>query len=102
MCLQEPVSSQDKRVFLKGFIDPFERFHSPFTYWSFFLFSVRFLLAERIGYTFGWHYHTTDLNSLGHCIYVHQGRILCAAGLEPQAPSQPPLPMSYPGATKIF
>ena len=42
-----------------------------------------------------------NLNSLGHCICVHQGKISAAAGLDPGTPDfeSTKLPMSYPGAT---
>ena len=54
---------------------------STLTYWSFhfFYFFVRFFRAARIGYKFGCHY-PMNLNSLGHCIRVHQGKISAAAG----------------------
>ena len=42
--------------------------------------------APQIGHTFGCNYYPTNLNSLGHCICVHQGKIAAAAGLEPGTP----------------
>ena len=60
---------------------------SILTYWSFHFFSFFyvFFYAARIGYTFGCHY-PMNLNSLGHCIRVHQGKISAAAGFEPGTP----------------
>ena len=56
---------------------------STLTYWSFYFFIFLYVFyAARIGYTFGCHY-PSNLNSLGQCICVHQGKISAAAGLEP-------------------
>ena len=46
---------------------------------------------------FGCHY-PTNLNSLGHCICVHQGKMSAAAGFEPGINHAT---MSYPGAIYI-
>ena len=54
------------------------------------------LYTARIGYTFSCHYPTL-LNSLRHCICVHQGKISAAAA--PQGSESTTLPMSYPGAS---
>ena len=67
---------------IKGFID---RLHVNFdisviSFLYFYLYV--FYYAARIGYTFGCHYPKI-LNSLGHCIFVHQGKISAAAGFEP-------------------
>ena len=62
---------------------------STLTYWSFLFpnfFLCLFYYAARIGYAFGCHYYPMHLNSLGHCIYVHQGNIAAAAGLKPGTP----------------
>ena len=70
-----------QKVFLKGFID---RLHVTFDILVILYFL--YVFYWRISYTYGWHYYTTNLNSLGHCIYVHQGKISAAAGLEPGTP----------------
>ena len=69
---------------INGFID---RLHVNFDILVilFIIFFCTFFYAARIGYTFGCHYPTI-LNSLGHCIYVHQGKISAAAGFEPGTP----------------
>ena len=64
-----------------------DRLHVNFDNWSFKNKNkIYFFYAARIGYTFGCHYYPTNLNSLGHCICVHQGNISAAAGLEPGTP----------------
>ena len=60
---------------------------SPLTFFVIlYVFLCIFLLARGIGYTYVWHYYTTNSNSLGHCIYVHQEKISAAAGLGPGNP----------------
>ena len=49
----------------------------------FFIFCMFFFNAAQISYTFGCHYYPTNLNSLNHCICVHQGTISTAVGLVP-------------------
>ena len=71
--------------FSKGFID---RLHVNFdilVILDYFIFFYVFFYAARIGYTFGCH-HPMNLNSLGHCICVHQGKLSAAAGFEPATP----------------
>ena len=46
------------------------------------LFFCTFFYVARIGlhrYVFGCHYYPTNCNSLGHCICVHQGKLLATA-----------------------
>ena len=57
-----------------------EHWHIGHFYFVIFLYVF---YAVRIGYAFGCHYYPMNLNSLGHCICVHQGKISAAAGLEP-------------------
>ena len=58
---------------------------STLTYWSFYFSIFFYFSTARIGYTFSSHYPTI-LNSLGHCICVHQGKVSPAAGFEPGTP----------------
>ena len=60
-----------------GFIDPLHVNFDILVILFLYLFCTVFY-AARIGYTFGCHYPTI-LNSLGHCICVHQGKISAAA-----------------------
>ena len=79
------ILQQCSTKFLKHFID---RLHVNFDISVIFIslfFFVRFLYAARIGYTFGCH-DPMYLNSLGHCICEHQGKISAAAGFEPGTP----------------
>ena len=80
----EVVIPEQFDIYFIGFID---RLHVNFDILVilFFYFCCTFFYAERIGYTFGCRY-PTNLNSLGHCICVHQGKISATVGLEPGTP----------------
>ena len=68
--------------FCKGFIDRLHINFDIFAYFYLFIFLCSFFHAAQIGYTFDCHY-PMNLNSSGHCICVHQGKISAAAGFEP-------------------
>ena len=85
------VCEYQKWNVVKGFID-----RSRVNFHILILVIFIILYAARIGYTFACHYPTL-LNSLGHCICVHQGKISAAAA--PPGSESTTLPMSYPGAS---
>ena len=88
-------------LFLSRYADNTISNHTLNTYDFILFFNIYiFYDAARIGFTFQLSL-SHELNSLGHCICVHQGMISAAAGFEPGAPGSESttLPMSCPSVT---